>query len=104
MDRTRFARTVERLRSYSTNLSAVLQIETPCALMDFTNAIAQCAAIGGGGFGVTYKGSSREIEIVEIEEADEREEPPGIPIMFTNETAEPAPGRVPSKAAADGDL
>jgi len=60
MDRARFARKVERLASFSTNLSLVLQVETPCALSDFTNAVACCTSAAGGGFGITYKGSSRE--------------------------------------------
>jgi hypothetical protein len=95
MDRTRFARTAERLSTFSTDFSVVLQIETPCDLTEFTNAIARCATIGGGGFAVTYKGSSRELEIEEIEEPIETDEHPDIPIIIKEETAEPQPGRYP---------
>jgi hypothetical protein len=93
MDRARFALLVQKLATFSTNLSIVLQVETPCALSDLTNAIARCTSAAGGGFGVTYKGSSRELEIEELKEPIEGDVP-DIPVVFTNETAEPETGHV----------
>jgi len=100
MDRARFARQVERLATYSTDLSLVLQVETPCALSDFTNAVASCVSAAGGGFGITYKGSSRELEIEEVKEPIEGHDVPDIPVVFTNETAEQNAAHVFPKAAS----
>jgi len=91
MDPTHFARIVERLKPNSSDLSVVLQIETPCAWAAFIGAITLCTSIGDGGFGVTYKGSSRGPEVVVVKEVFERDELAGVPGAATQRNSDDRP-------------
>lgn len=88
IDQSKFKHMVSRFATYSTDLSVILEVQTPCRFADFTNVVTECVSIAGGGFAATYGDSYSHLELEEFQEPVVRDEEPDIPISINMKTAE----------------